>query len=63
MGSNDQVKASLEVPEVKAAANDLGITPAQVVLSWQAQRGVVVLAKSVTPKRIEENLERELWCG
>ncbi|KAH7096727.1 NADP-dependent oxidoreductase domain-containing protein [Auriculariales sp. MPI-PUGE-AT-0066] len=73
LGSNNQVKESLKVPEVVEAANELGITPAQVLLSWQAQRGVshthslwnstelmmpqvVVLAKSVTASRIEENM-------
>lgn len=34
----------------------LDITPAQVVLSWLRQRGVVVLPKSIHPNRIEENI-------
>ena len=33
-----------------------GRTPAQTILSWNAARDVVVLPKSVTPGRIEENL-------
>lgn len=56
LGGTGQVGASLEVPEVKEVAKELGITPAQVLISWQLQRGVVVLPKSVTPSRIEENL-------
>ncbi|KDQ07520.1 hypothetical protein BOTBODRAFT_192345 [Botryobasidium botryosum FD-172 SS1] len=57
LGSNKQVGESLNIPEVKGIAKQLGITPAQVLISWQAQRGTVVLPKSVTPSRIEENLQ------
>ncbi|KAG6829785.1 hypothetical protein H0H92_003440, partial [Tricholoma furcatifolium] len=56
LGSSDRVKDSLGVPEVKEIAAELGITPAQVLISWQLQRGNVVLPKSVTPSRITENL-------
>ncbi|KAG6866171.1 hypothetical protein C0991_007721 [Blastosporella zonata] len=56
LGSSSRVKDSLAVPEVQEIASELGITPAQVLLSWQAQRGNIVLAKSVTPSRIIENL-------
>jgi len=55
LGSNKQVKQTLKVPEIKKAACDLGITPAQAVISWHVQRGTIVLPKSVTPSRIEEN--------
>ncbi|KAK7695590.1 hypothetical protein QCA50_000226 [Cerrena zonata] len=57
LGSNRQVKEALNVPEVKAIAHKLGITPAQVLISWHVQRGTVVLPKSVTPSRVEENLK------
>ncbi|KIP03998.1 hypothetical protein PHLGIDRAFT_110191 [Phlebiopsis gigantea 11061_1 CR5-6] len=57
LGSNNQVKETLSVPEVKTLAKELGITPAQVVISWAVQRGTVVLPKSVTPSRIQENLQ------
>lgn len=30
-------------------------SPAQIILKWIIQRGIIALAKSVTPKRIEEN--------
>jgi len=40
---------------VKEIACKLGITPAQVIISWHVQRGTVVLPKSVTPSRIIEN--------
>lgn len=45
--------------QVKAIAKELGITPAQVIISWHVQRGVIVLPKSVTPSRIEENCHSE----
>ncbi|KAG6902419.1 hypothetical protein C0995_000345 [Termitomyces sp. Mi166 len=56
-GGDGRVKDSLAVPVVKEIAAELGITPAQVLLSWQVQRGNVVLPKSVTPSRIIENLQ------
>ena len=40
LGSNDQVKKTLGVPEVQEIAAELGITPAQVIISWHVQRGV-----------------------
>lgn len=57
LGSSSQVRKGLEVPEVKEVAAELGIAPAQVVLSWLHQRGVVVLPKSVNEARIQENFE------
>ncbi|KAG2127641.1 NADP-dependent oxidoreductase domain-containing protein [Suillus bovinus] len=57
LGSDKQVGKSLSVPEVKSIASQLGITPAQVIISWSVQRGTIVLPKSVTPSRIAENLE------
>ncbi|KAF7768022.1 hypothetical protein Agabi119p4_7265 [Agaricus bisporus var. burnettii] len=56
LGSQEKVKKTLEVPEVKSIAKELGITPAQVIISWHVQRGTIVLPKSVTPSRVEENL-------
>ncbi|KAI0792998.1 NADP-dependent oxidoreductase domain-containing protein [Irpex lacteus] len=57
LGGDGQVGESLKVPEVVGVAKTLGISPAQVILSWLAQRGTVILPKSVTPSRIEENLQ------
>lgn len=56
LGGQDKVKETLQVPEVEDIAKELGITPAQVIISWHVQRGTVVLPKSVTPLRIVENL-------
>ncbi|KAH8776710.1 aldo/keto reductase [Diaporthe sp. PMI_573] len=48
---------AIEDPAIIQLAEKLGKTPAQIVLSWIVQRGVVVLTKSVTPSRIKSNLE------
>jgi len=47
---------ALSAPEIKESAEELGLTPGQVIMSWHVQRGTVVLPKSVTPSRIIENL-------
>lgn len=57
LGSSSQVGEMLRLPQIKKIADALGITPAQAVISWHLQRGTVVLPKSVTPSRIEENYE------
>ncbi|KAG8738556.1 hypothetical protein FRC12_016715, partial [Ceratobasidium sp. 428] len=57
LGSNKQVGKALKNPTVVEIANELKINPAQVLISWQIQRGAVVLPKSVTPSRIEDNLQ------
>ncbi|MCK0118192.1 aldo/keto reductase [Isoptericola sp. S6320L] len=45
----------LEDPTIARIAENLGRTPAQVVLRWHIERGDVIFPKSVTPARIEEN--------
>jgi 2,5-diketo-D-gluconate reductase A len=45
----------LEDKVVLDLAADHGVTPAQVVLRWHIELGNVVLTRSVTPARIEEN--------
>ncbi|GAA5988926.1 hypothetical protein JCM10908_006233 [Rhodotorula pacifica] len=42
---------------VQAIAKAHNATPAQVLISWQAARGVIVLPKSVTPDRIKSNFQ------
>lgn len=34
-----------------------GKSPAQIVLRWHIQLGTIVIPKSVTPKRIRENID------
>ncbi|MFF8539282.1 aldo/keto reductase [Streptomyces werraensis] len=50
-------KGVLEIPAIVAIAQKHGRTPAQVVLRWHLQLGNIVIPKSVTPSRIEENID------
>ncbi|GLF98304.1 aldo/keto reductase [Streptomyces yaizuensis] len=52
-----QGRGLLEVPTVVAIAHKHGRTPAQVVLRWHLQLGVVAIPKSANPRRIEENID------
>lgn len=45
----------LEDPALAAIAAKHGKSPAQIVLRWNVQRGVIVLPKSVQPERIAAN--------
>lgn len=42
---------------VQELSKKLGLDAGQMLYSWGVQRGTVVLPKSVTPKRIESNLQ------
>jgi diketogulonate reductase-like aldo/keto reductase len=41
---------------LREVADAHGVTPAQVVLRWHVEHGVVVIPKSATPERIRANL-------
>jgi 2,5-diketo-D-gluconate reductase A len=47
----------LDDPVIGAIAAAHGVTPAQAIIRWHLQLGLVVLPKSVTPHRIVENLD------
>ena len=47
----------LDDPVITELASSDGKTPAQVVLRWHLQLGNVVIPKSVTPERIDENFQ------
>lgn len=42
-------------PIIQEIAAKYGKTPAQIILRWDVQSGIVTIPKSVTPSRIEEN--------
>ena len=45
----------MDEPKLGAISEELGKTPAQVLIRWSIQRGMVVLPKSVNKSRIVEN--------
>ncbi|MDP1618593.1 aldo/keto reductase [Phenylobacterium sp.] len=47
----------LEDPVIGGLAAKHGVTPAQVVIRWHVQLGLIVIPKSVTPARIIQNLD------
>jgi 2,5-diketo-D-gluconate reductase A len=47
----------LNDPTVVEIARRAGKTPAQVVLRWHIERGDIVFPKSITPARIQENID------
>ncbi|PWG60700.1 aldo/keto reductase [Bifidobacterium catulorum] len=49
--------ADMNAPEVVAAAEAHGVTPAQAVLRWHIQSGRVIIPKSSHPDRMRQNLD------
>ncbi len=45
------------VPQLNEIAAKHGVTPTQVCLRWELQRGIIPLPKSVTPSRIAQNAD------
>jgi len=49
-------RSNLRSPALATISAAHAVTPAQVVLRWHLQHGIVVIPKSATPERIDENL-------
>lgn len=47
----------LQDDTVAGIAERVGKTPAQTILRWQLQEGNIIFPKSVTPSRVDENLD------
>ncbi|KDQ28097.1 hypothetical protein PLEOSDRAFT_29218 [Pleurotus ostreatus PC15] len=57
LGTSGQKTTLLhESPIIREIGERLGATPAQVVLSWDVQRGTAVVAKTETESRMKENI-------
>jgi len=50
-------RTRLEHPTLASLARRHGVTPAQVVLRWHLEHGIVVIPKSADPGRLKENLD------
>jgi 2,5-diketo-D-gluconate reductase A len=48
--------SDLDDPVLREIADAHSVTPAQVVLRWHLEHGIVVIPKSVTPERIAANV-------
>ncbi len=53
------LKGLFDEPLLKAIAEKHGKTPAQIILRWNVQQGVIVIPKSVHRERMRENLN--IW--
>jgi diketogulonate reductase-like aldo/keto reductase len=52
-----QGQGLLDNPQIASIAEDAGKSPAQVVLRWHIQHGIVVIPKSANADRIRENID------
>lgn len=57
LGGQSGVASFLAQPAITSVASRLGVTPAQVVLRWHVQHGVVAIPKSGSAARMRENAD------
>ena len=57
LGGRGHTAELLGDPTILAAAQAHGVSPAQVILRWNLQKGVVVIPGSSNPDHIRENLD------
>jgi len=57
LGGQSGVRDLLSEPVITRIASRLERTPAQVVLRWHVQQGIVAIPKSADPGRLAENLD------
>ncbi|MBK1879732.1 aldo/keto reductase [Pelagicoccus mobilis] len=48
---------AIKDPTINEIADQYGKSPAQIMIRWQLQQGVVVIPKSVNPERIKQNAD------
>ena len=57
LGHRLHVGRLLAEPTLLQIGEQYGKTPAQVIIRWHLQNDLIVIPKSVTPERIQENSE------
>lgn len=56
-GPDSKPNTLLGDPAIGAIAEEHGVSPAQVLIRWHVQQGLIVIPKSVHPERIAQNLD------
>ena len=57
IGGAEETESLLGNETIRSIAEDLGIPPAQLILSWALNRGTSIVVKSTNESRMKENLD------